>query len=168
MSFLAISKDEARAVAARGVPFVKKTLGGGPRPRPCAPVRPKPLPPCVSRPRAEWSDWEEFFNDVAIEVDASLGAVGERVVLLRAFFLLFAADFFRSFFVCFVEVDGVSPTPERASPLEPVPALDPVEFLVIMVIAGAVRLRRKGTRLTYVGFLPRWRLVVYLGSIKYY
>ena len=95
---------------------------------------------------------------------ASLGAVGERVELLRAFLRLFAADFFRSFFVCFVEVDGGSPTPERASPLEPVPVLDPVEFLVIMVIAGAVRLRRKGTRLTYVGFLPRWRLVVYLGS----
>ena len=123
-------------------------------------MRPKPRPPLVSRPRAAWSNWEEFFNDDAIEVDASLGAVGERVVFLRAFFLLFAADFFRSFFVCFVEVDGVSPTPVRASPLEPVPVLDPVEFLVIMVDAAAVRLRRKGTKLTYVGFLPRWRLVV--------
>ena len=95
---------------------------------------------------------------------ASLGAVGERVELLRAFLRLFAADFFRSFFVCFVEVVGGSPTPAGPSPLESVPVLDPVEFLVIMVGAGAVRLRRKGTRLTYVGFLPRWRLVVYLGS----
>ena len=81
MSFLAISKDGARAVAAKGVPFERKTLGGGPRPRPVAPERPKPLPPLLSRPRAVWSGLYGFFNDVAIKVDMSLGAVGERVVL---------------------------------------------------------------------------------------